>query len=168
MDGITAVKLYSIQPDPSKFVPGKSELTGSEIGWPDFLSMQRSSDIHLFTSTRSVTTELLIWLMTASVSVALVALIVGAPLAQAEGHSQLASAIYKAFSFVCHQIPERSFHLAGHKFAVCSRCSGLYAGFAVTVLVYPLARSLERTDTPSIVWLILATLPLGIDFALGY
>ena len=45
---------------------------------------------------------------------------------------------------------------------------GLYAGFAVAALVYPLARSLSRTDTPSRIWLVLATLPLGIDFALGY
>jgi uncharacterized membrane protein len=51
---------------------------------------------------------------------------------------------------------------------VCSRCTGLYVGFAVAALVYPLARSLKRTDTPSRLWLILATLPLAIDFALGY
>jgi uncharacterized membrane protein len=44
----------------------------------------------------------------------------------------------------------------------------LYAGFAVAALIYPLARSLQRTDTPSRLWLILATLPLVIDFALGY
>ena len=42
------------------------------------------------------------------------------------------------------------------------------AGFAVATLVYPLARSLQRTDTPSRLWLVLATLPLIIDFALGY
>jgi len=95
-------------------------------------------------------------------------MIIGAPVAQANGHPAFASPIYKAFSFVCHQIPERSFHLAGHQFAVCSRCTGLYTGFAVAALVYPLARSLQRTDTPSRVWLILATLPLLIDFALGY
>jgi len=98
----------------------------------------------------------------------LVASVVGAPFAQAHGHPDFASSIYKAFSFVCHQIPERSFHLAGHQFGVCSRCTGLYAGFAVAALVYPLARSLRRTDTPARLWLILATLPLLIDFSLGY
>jgi len=111
---------------------------------------------------------LVVWVVVASIAVLLIAAIIAAPLAQAHGHPAFASAIYKTFSFVCHQIPERSFHLAGHKFGVCSRCTGLYAGFAIAVLVYPLARSLQRTDTPSIVWLILATLPLGIDFALGY
>jgi uncharacterized membrane protein len=108
------------------------------------------------------------WAVTVTIALALVALIIGAPLAQANGHPAFASSIYKAFSFVCHQIPERSFHLAGHQFGVCSRCTGLYVGFAVAALIYPLARSLKRTDTPSRVWLMLATLPLAIDFALGY
>ena len=44
----------------------------------------------------------------------------------------------------------------------------MYAGFAAAALVYPLARSLQRTDTPSRIWLVLATLPLAIDFGLGY
>ena len=108
------------------------------------------------------------WAITATIALALVAMIIGAPLAQANGHPAFASSIYKAFSFVCHQIPERSFHLAGHQFGVCSRCTGLYAGFAAAALVYPLARSLQRTDTPSRIWLVLATLPLAIDFGLGY
>jgi uncharacterized membrane protein len=108
------------------------------------------------------------WAVTVAISLAVVALIIGAPLAQANGHPAFAALIYKAFSFVCHQISERSFHLAGHQFGVCSRCTGLYVGFAVAALVYPLARSLKRTDTPSRVWLVLATLPLVIDFGLGY
>ena len=108
------------------------------------------------------------WLLLTTVSLVIAASIIAAPLAQANQHQQFASAIYKAFSFVCHQIPERSFHLAGHQFGVCSRCTGLYAGFAAAALVYPLARSLQRTDTPSRIWLVLATLPLAIDFGLGY
>jgi uncharacterized membrane protein len=99
---------------------------------------------------------------------ALVATIIGAPLFQSSGHPAFASTIYKVFSYVCHQIPERSFHLAGQQFAVCSRCTGLYAGFAVAALVYPLTRSLTRTDTPRRRWLILAAVPLLIDFSLTY
>ena len=103
-----------------------------------------------------------------AIALAIVGLIVGAPFFLAHGHPEFASPVYKAFSFVCHQIPERSFHLSGHQFGVCSRCTGLYTGFAVAALIYPLARSLTRTDTPSRVWLILAAAPLAIDFALGY
>ena len=119
-------------------------------------------------STRSNRRALVVWAVTCAIALTIVGLIVAAPFAQAHGHAEFAAAIYKTFSFVCHQIPERSFHLAGHQFGVCSRCTGLYAGFAVAALVYPLARSLQRTDTPSRIWLILATLPLVIDFALGY
>jgi uncharacterized membrane protein len=108
------------------------------------------------------------WVITATIALALVAMIVGAPLFQSTGHLAFAAPIYKVFSYVCHQIPERSFHLAGHQFAVCSRCTGLYMGFAVATLVYPLARSLIRTDTPRRRWLILATVPLLIDFSLTY
>ncbi|HEY3103646.1 MAG TPA: DUF2085 domain-containing protein, partial [Pyrinomonadaceae bacterium] len=60
--------------------------------------------------------------------------IIAAPVALAQGHTGFAWAIYKFFSFLCHQIPERSFHIAGHKFAVCSRCTGLYSGFAFATL----------------------------------
>ena len=109
-----------------------------------------------------------VWLFVSAIALAVVGLIVAAPFAQSHGHPEFASPIYQAFSFVCHQIPERSFHLSGHQFGVCSRCTGLYTGFAVAALIYPFARSLKRTDTPARVWLILAALPLGIDFALGY
>src|SRR5437588_6269025 len=109
-----------------------------------------------------------VWIVTASLALLIFFLIIGAPLAQAAGHPSFASSIYKTFSFVCHQIPERSFHLAGSKFAVCSRCTGLYSGFALAALTYPLVRSMRQTETPNIVWLILATLPLVIDFSLGY
>ncbi len=110
----------------------------------------------------------MIWASVAAIAVGIVLLIVAAPLSQLAGYPAFASAIYTSFSYVCHQIPERSFHLASHKFAVCSRCTGLYSGFALAALVYPLARSLKRTDTPSRLWLILADAPLVIDFGLTY
>ena len=119
-------------------------------------------------STRANRRAIAVWAGTCAFALTILGLIISAPFVQAHGHPEFASGIYKTFSFVCHQIPERSFHLAGHQFGVCSRCTGLYAGFAVAALVYPLARSLRRTGTPPIRWLILATLPLGIDFALGY
>jgi uncharacterized membrane protein len=111
---------------------------------------------------------LIAWTIVTTIALALVAMIVGAPLFQSTGHASFAFTTYRAFSFVCHQIPERSFHLAGHQFAVCSRCTGLYSGFAVAALVYPLARSLKRTDAPRRLWLLLAAVPLAIDFSLTY
>ena len=43
----------------------------------------------------------------------------------------LATLIYAAGSVICHQIPERSFHLAGFQIPVCARCLGIYLGAAV-------------------------------------
>lgn len=117
---------------------------------------------------RSSRRAIAIWAFTSAIAISIVGLIVGAPLGQAHGHPAFAFTIYQSFSYVCHQIPERSFHLAGHQFAVCSRCTGLYSGFAVAALIYPLARSLRRTDTPRRLWLILAAVPLLIDFSLTY
>jgi len=110
----------------------------------------------------------IVWSITAGVSTTIVALIIVAPLSQAAGHPQLAAAIYKAFSLVCHQLPDRSFHVAGNQFAVCSRCTGLYSGFAIAALAYPLVRPLSSANAPKQIWLIVAALPLAIDFSLGY
>jgi uncharacterized membrane protein len=43
----------------------------------------------------------------------------------------LATVIYGVGSFICHQIPERSFHLGAFQLPVCGRCIGIYAGFAI-------------------------------------
>ncbi len=109
-----------------------------------------------------------VWAISATLAIAILAAIVGAPLLQSGGHPVFAFKIYRAFSYVCHQIPERSFHLFGNKFAVCSRCTGIYTGIALATLGYPLTRSLKRTDTPRLVWLFLAAAPLAIDWSLGY
>ncbi|MEP6819700.1 MAG: DUF2085 domain-containing protein [bacterium] len=111
---------------------------------------------------------LLMWLVAAAGSLAVMSLILGAPLAMDAGHPFLGFTIYKSFSYVCHQIPERSFFIFGHQFAVCARCTGLYAGFTVATLTYPIVRSLRQTEAPPRKWLFIAASPPAIDFALGY
>ena len=111
---------------------------------------------------------LVFWAISAAVVVSLVALILVAPLAAASGHNEIAGAIYCAFSGLCHQRPDRSFFVAGEKFGVCARCTGIYFGFAFTLLVYPLVRSLRTVATPARKWLLLAALPLAIDFSLTF
>lgn len=98
---------------------------------------------------------------------AIVSLIVIAPLT-AESHAGLATSIYRGFAAFCHQLPERSYFIAGHKLAVCSRCTGVYAGFALTLLLYPLLRPLRTIDWPPPVWLVLAAAPMAIDFGLTF
>ncbi|HLL72698.1 MAG TPA: DUF2085 domain-containing protein [Pyrinomonadaceae bacterium] len=99
-------------------------------------------------------------------------LIVGAPLAASGGHEASAFVIYQGLKTVCHQMAERAFWVAGHPLAVCARCFGIYAGFTVAVLLYPLAargwrRATAFTATPRREWLVLALAPTTIDFTLG-
>jgi uncharacterized membrane protein len=107
---------------------------------------------------------LIMWSFMAAGSLAVIAIIVGAPLAMAGGHVQIAATIYHTFSHLCHQLPERSYFVDGHPFAVCARCTGIYAGFAMATVFYPLMRSLRQTEAPRRKWLFIAATPLAIDF----
>jgi uncharacterized membrane protein len=107
---------------------------------------------------------LVMWLVVASGSLAVIAIIVGAPIAMADGHLQIAATIYQTFSHLCHQLPDRSFFIDGHPFAVCARCTGIYAGFAMATVLYPLMRSLRQTEAPPRKWLFIAAAILAIDF----
>ncbi len=111
---------------------------------------------------------LVYWLVSAVVVSLLVALVVVAPVAAASGYSQLAQGIYGAFATLCHQLPDRSYFIDDHQFAVCARCTGLYGGFALTLLLYPLVGSLRRTETPPRSWLLFAAVPLVIDFSVTF
>lgn len=90
-------------------------------------------------------------------------LIVAAPLFAAHKHPALASAIYFFFHKICHQIPERSFFLWGKQLAVCSRCTGLYSGFLLAALIYPMLFPLKRVEVPPRWLLLLALVPMGLD-----
>ena len=111
---------------------------------------------------------LVFWGIGAGIVTLLVLLVVVAPVAAASGHGEIARGIYGAFRVLCHQLPERSYFIDGHKLAVCSRCTGIYGGFALTLLLYPLIRSLKTTALLARKWLVLATIPTLIDFSLTF
>lgn len=111
---------------------------------------------------------LLFWVISVALALPVVSLIVVAPVAAASGQSEVARGIYGAFAIFCHQLPERSYFLGDHKFAVCSRCTGIYVGFALTLLLYPLLRSLKNPVSPPRSWLLLAVVPLAIDFSVNF
>lgn len=46
-----------------------------------------------------------------------------------------ALAVYAVGGLVCHQLPERSFHLWAAQLPVCARCTGLYLGAALAAAV---------------------------------
>lgn len=48
---------------------------------------------------------------------------------------RLAFFVYGAGSFMCHQLPLRSFHLWSAQMPVCARCTGIYVGAAAAAIV---------------------------------
>lgn len=59
----------------------------------------------------------------------------------------IAFGVYAIGSFVCHQLPERSFHLWSVQMPVCARCTGVYVGGALAAVVVALRRRLPAADT---------------------
>ncbi|HWS87208.1 MAG TPA: DUF2085 domain-containing protein [Pyrinomonadaceae bacterium] len=108
------------------------------------------------------------WAVAAGLAALFVTLVVGAPLSKAGGFEAAAASVYGALALLCHQVDERSFHVAGFKMAVCARCFGLYAGALLGALVYPFVRPVVRRDLPVRGWLLAAAVPTSIDFALGF
>jgi uncharacterized membrane protein len=107
-----------------------------------------------------------VWLATVGGVGLWLGVIVIAPLMQANGISQFSSPIYHFFSYICHQIPERSLHIDGHPMAVCSRCFGVYFGLLVGIVVYPLMRPIDETEPVARIWLFLSLIPITVDWSL--
>ena len=94
--------------------------------------------------------------------------IIVAPIAKANNFDSLANPIYRFFSYLCHQISWRSYHIGEYPLAVCARCFGFYGGFFVGLLIYPLVRPLANTDSFPRFWLFLAMIPMGVDWSLTF
>ena len=107
-----------------------------------------------------------VWTTTLIVILAWVGFIIAAPVFLSGGFVTASSPIYTFFSYICHQIPERSLHLVGHQMAVCSRCSGVYLGLLLGMLAYPLWRQLYEIEPIPRFWLFLSLVPITIDWSL--
>jgi uncharacterized membrane protein len=80
----------------------------------------------------------------------------------------LRAALDVAFSPVCHGLDARSFHVHGDAFAVCHRCTGIFAGLFVGTLLWPLVRRFEERLTRHAGLLLgLSLLPAAVDWGLG-
>jgi uncharacterized membrane protein len=107
-----------------------------------------------------------VWFITFAITAIWVIAILAAPTAKLAGVNGLASALYTFFSYICHQIPERSFHLFGEQFGVCSRCFGVYFGLLIGILIYPLWRGMDTVEPLPRFWLFLSLIPITIDWSL--
>ncbi len=73
--------------------------------------------------------------------------------------------VYAFFSRICHQWDSHSLHLFGVKFAVCERCSAIYAGTLAGILLVPVVRA-SRPMKERWLWL-LAVAPMAADVLLN-
>jgi uncharacterized membrane protein len=64
------------------------------------------------------------------------------------------------FSSICHQMPERSFHLCGHHLAVCARCTGIYGGFVLGMVLFPFLKHSDGKPTFPL-WILYAAVLLN-------
>lgn len=83
------------------------------------------------------------------------------PLLKANGHPFLGELIFRIYTPLCHQRPERSFFVCGHQVAFCHRCTSFYGGIFVAGLLFSILR---RYITPLPVRIgVLLTLPIVLD-----
>ena len=95
-------------------------------------------------------------------------IIVSAPLALSHGHLPgVTAAVYHAGSRICHQRPERSFHVAGAQLPVCARCFGLYFSGALG-LVAASRRRRPLSGRAARLLLGLTALPIAATVALEW
>src|SRR5687768_419857 len=78
-----------------------------------------------------------VWAVTTTIVFVWLLLIVLPPIFAANGFTGFSSPLYKFFSFICHHLSDRTFHLGEHPLAVCSRCFGVYFGLLVGLLIFP-------------------------------
>lgn len=89
-------------------------------------------------------------------------LVLAPPLAAAVGWPY-ADLLHWLLHPVCHQIPERSFHLLGEPLAACTRCTGLYLGFTLGVAAWPHLPRLARALAARPRWVLVFMVPLAVD-----
>ena len=67
--------------------------------------------------------------------------------------ARASAAVFVIGSLVCHQRPERSFHLGTVQLPVCARCLGLYAGGFAGAAAWSLMTILKKPSRASLAWL---------------
>lgn len=76
--------------------------------------------------------------------------------------------LYAVGAIICHQLPERSFYLAGAQLPVCARCEGLYLGAAAGVVAWTLVGRHRQQTWPrpqALTLLAIAALPTAMTVA---
>jgi uncharacterized membrane protein len=84
-----------------------------------------------------------------------------APLASAAGFTPLGQFLFSAYAYACHQLPQRSFFIAGYQIAFCQRDVAIYGAMFLTGLFYATRRGRVRHLR---LWVyLLALVPIALD-----
>jgi uncharacterized membrane protein len=83
------------------------------------------------------------------------------PLAKASGHPLIGEFLFRIYTPLCHQLPERSFFVYGHQVGFCHRCVAMYSSIVAAGLLFGLLRKGIRPISLKIGALLL--LPILID-----
>jgi uncharacterized membrane protein len=78
---------------------------------------------------------------------------------------------YALGALICHQRPERSFHLGGAQLPVCARCTGLYLGAAIGLVTWALLARRSREFWPrraALLMLAMSALPTAFTVATAW
>lgn len=70
---------------------------------------------------------------------------------------------YSIFKMTCHQLPERSYFILGYQIPVCVRCTGIYTGLIIGMIIYPIFKKINSAKLPNLKYLLPFFLPLIID-----
>jgi len=102
------------------------------------------------------------WLLTVNIMGGLFAgLPILGPWLRSRGYNIPADALYVAFRLTCHQLPERSFFVFGHKMCLCQRCMAIYVTVFGLGLLYGLVR--KHIRPLSLRWMLILWIPMAID-----
>jgi uncharacterized membrane protein len=83
------------------------------------------------------------------------------PLLRAGGFSGSADVIWAGYGFVCHQLPDRSYFVAGQQMAFCERDTAIYGSMALAGLLW----MRFRRSVPRLSWsgFLLLAVPMALD-----
>ncbi|HXV42212.1 MAG TPA: DUF2085 domain-containing protein [Anaerolineae bacterium] len=84
-----------------------------------------------------------------------------APLLLAYGYTGAANTIYSLYRATCHQLPSRSYFIAGEQVAICHRDVAIYSAFLLGGLGYNLVRG--RLKPPQLRWYVFFLWPIALD-----
>lgn len=83
--------------------------------------------------------------------------------------TQLKVILINSYSYTCHQNPERSFKFQNHQMLICARCTGIYFGILIFLLMsFTINKFKILSSRVNMRFLIIFMLPLLMDWTINF